>query len=571
MNVMGKRCRAGLIAMGLILMAAALMPGAALAAKAADTVYLNGNIYTVDDKQPKASAVAITGQKLVYVGNDKGAKSYVGKKTKVVDLKGKTVLPGLIEGHMHYTGEGQKMLQVYVFWSPKAEILAKVKAETEKLPAGTWIIGRGWNQEVWPDKKFPTKEELDTVAPNHPVMLTRTCGHAIWVNSKALAVAGVDKNTPNPAGGTIDKDANGNPTGILHETARNLVRSKVTPMTNDRLQEAMLKAQDEMFSFGITSVMSAGTSGSFSSVLETNLMKELYEKGQLKVRIYNMINEGEDAKVYYKKGPEIGLYGDRLTVRSIKFYADGSLGARSALLLEPYSDKPGEKGVERMTYDALYKGYAEARKNGFQVSTHAIGDGANRRVVDLYEKVLKEQPLKDHRYRIEHFQVATALDIDRIAKLKIVPAMQGIHATSDKNMAENRVGAERIKYAYAWRKVIKAGSVIVNGSDAPVEPVNPYWGLYASVTRMDNDGKPEGGWYIGEGMTREEALKSFTIWAAYGQFEEKIKGSLQKGKLADLVVIDRDYMKIPAKEIKDIKALLTVLGGEEVYKSPELK
>ncbi len=571
MNMIGKQCRAGLIAMGLILMAAALMPGVALAAKAADTVYLNGNIYTVDDKQPKATAVAITGQKLVYVGNDKGAKSYVGKKTKVVDLKGNTVLPGLIEGHMHYTGEGQKMLQVYVFWSPKAEILAKVKAETEKLPAGTWIIGRGWNQEVWPDKKFPTKEELDAVAPNHPVMLTRTCGHAIWVNSKALAMAKVDKNTPNPAGGTIDKDANGNPTGILHETARNLVRSKVTPMTNDRLQEAMLKAQDEMFSFGITSVMSAGTSGSFSSVLETNLMKDLYEKGQLKVRIYNMINEGEDAKVYYKKGPEIGLYRDRLTVRSIKFYADGSLGARSALLLEPYSDKPGEKGVERMSLDALYNGYAEARKNGFQVSTHAIGDGANRRVVDLYEKVLKEQPLKDHRFRIEHFQVATALDIDRIAKLKIVPAMQGIHATSDKNMAENRVGAERIKYAYAWRKVIKAGSVIVNGSDAPVEPVNPYWGLYASVTRMDNDGTPAGGWYIGEGMTREEALKSFTIWAAYGQFEEKIKGSLQKGKLADLVVIDRDYMKIPAGEIKDIKALLTVVGGEEVYKSAELK
>jgi hypothetical protein len=191
--------------------------------------------------------------------------------------------------------------------------------------------------------------------------------------------------------------------------------------------------------------------------------------------------------------------------------------------------------------------------------------------VDLYEKVLKEQPLNDHRYRIEHFQVATAMDIDRIAKLKIVPAMQGIHATSDKNMAENRVGSERIKYAYAWRKIIKAGSVIVNGSDAPVEPVNPYWGLYASVTRMDNDGKPEGGWYIGEGMTREEALKSFTIWAAYGQFEEKTKGSLQNGKLADLVVIDRDYMKIPAREIKDIKALLTVVGGEEVYKSPELK
>ncbi|HNU86477.1 MAG TPA: amidohydrolase family protein, partial [Syntrophales bacterium] len=235
---MGKLFRAGLIALGVVIMAT-LSAGPAMAAKAAETVYLNGNIYTVDDKQPKASAVAITGQKLVYVGSDKGAKAYVGKGTKVVDLKGKTVLPGLIEGHMHFTGEGQKMLQVYVFWSPKAEIMAKVKAEAEKLPPGTWIIGRGWNQEVWPDKKFPTREDLDAVAPDHPVMLTRTCGHAIWVNSKALALAGIDRNTPDPEGGTIDRDAGGNPTGILHETARNLVRSKVTPMTNDRLKEAM--------------------------------------------------------------------------------------------------------------------------------------------------------------------------------------------------------------------------------------------------------------------------------------------------------------------------------------------
>jgi len=569
MNGMGKLCRMGLVALGLVL-AATLTAGPALAAKAAETVYLNGNIYTVDEKQPKASAVAISGQKLVYVGSDKGAKAYVGKATKVVDLKGKTVLPGLIEGHMHYTGEGQKMLQVFVFWLPKDQILARVKAEAAKLPAGTWIIGRGWNQEVWPDKKFPTKEDLDAVAPNHPVALTRACGHALWVNSKALQIAGIDKNTPNPEGGTIEKDAAGNPTGILNETAMRIVRGKIAPMTDERLREAMLKAQEEMFSYGITSVMSAGTSGTITSVKENELLSELYGKGLLKVRIYNMVNM-DDAKHYYKKGPQIGLYGDRLTIRAIKFYADGSLGARSALMLEPYSDKPGEKGVERTSAAVLYEGYKEAYRNGFQISTHAIGDGANRRVVDLYEKTMKDVPRKDSRPRIEHFQCATALDIDRIARLKIIPAMQGIHATSDKNMAEKRIGPERIKYAYAWRKVIKSGSVIVNGSDAPVEPVNPYWGLYASVTRMDNDGQPDGGWYIGEGMTREEALKSFTIWAAFGQYEEKTKGSLQKGKLADLVVIDRDYMKCPAKEIKDIKALLTVVGGEEVYRSPELK
>jgi len=556
--------------MGLLL-GLMLAAGPAFAAKSADIVYLNGNIYTVDEKKPAASTLAVTGRKLAYVGANKGVKAFIGKTTKIVDLKGKTVLPGLIEGHMHFTAEGLKMLQVSVFWSPKSEIQAKVKAEAAKLPAGTWILGGGWNQEVWPDKKFPAREDLDAAAPDHPVALARACGHVLWVNSKALQIAGIDRNTPAPEGGSIEKDESGNPTGILTEAATRLVRTRIAPASDDRIQEAMLRAQEEMFSYGITSVTSAGTLGIVSSVRENELLSELYGKGLLKVRIYNMIDTRDDAKYYFRKGPQIGLFGDRLTIRTIKFFADGSLGARTALLLEPYSDKPGEKGVERTPASVLYEGYKEAYLSGFQVSTHAIGDGANRRVVDLYEKVMKEIPRKDSRPRIEHFQCATALDIGRIARLKIIPAMQGVHATSDKNMAENRIGPERIKYAYAWRKVIQAGSVIPNGSDAPVEPVNPFRGLYASVTRMDNDGLPKGGWYVGEAMTREEALKSFTLWAAYGQFAEKTRGSLKKGKLADFVVIDRDYMKIPANEIKDIQTLLTVVGGEEVYRSPAFK
>ena len=540
----------------------------AFAAQPADSVYLNGNIYTVEAKQAKAQALAIVGQKLVYVGTDKGARQYVGANTKVVDLKGQTVLPGLIEGHMHYTREGASLLQVNVFWKPKDEIMAKIKAEARKLPAGTWIVGTGWNQEVWPDRKFPNKADLDAVAPNHPVSLTRTDGHALWVNSKALEMAGIDKTTATPAGGVIEKDANGELTGIFYENAMAMIRAKIIALSTERLKEAMLLAQAEMFSYGLTTSMSAGNM-TMNSAEDVQIMKSLYQSGELKVRIYAMIN-GEHATPYYKSGPEIGLFDNRLTVRAIKFYADGSLGSRTALLLEDYSDKHDWKGVARSTNEQLLEYVRTASRAGFQVAVHAIGDGGVHNVIDQYEKVLKEDKVSpDHRWRIEHYQVTTAADLERTAKLKIIPVMQAVHATSDKNMAETRIGPERIKYAYAWRKVIKAGMAIPGGSDAPIEKINPYHGLYASVTRMDRDGQPSGGWHPEEKMTREEALKSFTIWAAYGQFEENIKGSLKAGKLADFVVIDRDYMKCPESEIKDINALTTVVGGEVVYqKSP---
>ena len=557
-----KKLRFWLVA---VLFSCLAIPSPGLAAESADTVYLNGNIYTVEAGQPKAQALAITGQKLVYVGSNDGVREYVGEKTKVFDLKNKTVLPGLIEGHMHYTREGASLLQVNAFWLPKEEIIAKIKAEADKLPTETWIVGSGWNQEVWPDRKFPNKADLDVVAPNHPVSLTRTDGHALWVNSKALEMAGIDKNTATPEGGVIEKDANGELTGIFYENAMAMIRSKITPLSTERLKEAILLAQDEMFSFGLTTSMSAGNL-TMNSVEDVQNMKNLYKSGELKIRIYAMINV-EHAAPYYKTGPEIGLFNDRLTVRAVKFYADGSLGSRTALMLEDYSDREEWKGVERTSPAKLLEGYREASKAGFQLATHAIGDGGVRNVVDLYEKVMKENSISaNHRWRIEHFQVTTPSDIERVAKLKIVPVMQAVHATSDKNMAETRIGPERIKFAYAWRKVINAGLVIPNGSDAPIELINPYHGLYASVTRMDRDGNPLGGWYPEEKMTREEALKSFTIWPAYGQFEENLKGSLKTGKLADFVVIDRDYMNCPTSEIKDINALMTVVGGEVVYR-----
>lgn len=533
----------------------------------ADSVYLNGNIYTVDGKFSKVKAMAIKGQKLIYVGNKGQAKKYIGPKTKVIDLKGKTVIPGLNDGHLHFPGMGINSLQINGFNKTKEEILNLVKEEVSRRAPGEWILGRGWNHELWPDKKFPTKEELDAVAPNHPVVLERVDGHSVWVNSKALEIGGITKNTPDPQGGEIIRDANGEPTGVLIDTAEIPVTSKIPPYSSERIEEGMIKAQEQLFINGITSATDAGTHLSY-----INDMKNLYQKGDLKVRLNVMVANGqggatgESLEYYYKNGPEIGLFGDRLTVRSLKLVGDGSLGSRSAALLEDYSDRPGHKGNYRFTDEELYRLVKEARKYGWQVATHAIGDGAILQVLNTYERVLKEDPQLDHRWRIEHFQVANADEIRRIAELGIIPSMQPVHATSDKNMAEDRVGPERIKYSYAWRKVIDAGSHIIGGSDAPVELVNPFHGLYAAVTRMDRDGNPEGGWYSEESMTREEALRAFTIWAAEGSFEEKIKGSLEAGKLADFIVIDRDPMECPEEQLKDITVLTTVVGGEVVYK-----
>jgi Predicted metal-dependent hydrolase with the TIM-barrel fold len=539
----------------------------------ADSVYINGNIYTMDEAQPTAAALAVKGQRLIYVGSNDGIKDYIGNNTKITDLMGKTVIPGLIEGHMHVPMLGENLLKIDAFWKPKAEILASVKAEAAKVKPGDWIQGFGWNNTIWEDKSYPTKEELDAVAPNNPVVMERTDGHMIWVNSKTLEMAGITKDSKDPQGGEILRDAAGNPTGCLTDTASEPVQKIIPALSDEREKDAIMAAQDQLLSYGLTSAMDAG-----STVKIIDLFKDLYQEGRMKVRIYSLVGgdwggriAGPEEEYIKNNPPQKELYDDHLSINGVKLFADGSLGSRSAALLADYSDRPGHKGNYQYTDEELYKVMKEVYDQGYQIATHAIGDGGVDQVVNAYEKLIKADPKADRRLRIEHFQVSTLEDIKRIAQLHILPSMQPTHATSDKTMAEDRIGSERMKGAYAWRKIIDAGNIIIGGSDAPVELVNPYHGFYAAVTRQSRDGLPEGGWYIQDAMTREEALKAFTVWAAYGQFEENLKGSLTAGKLADFVVIDRDYMKCPANEIKDIQALTTVLGGETVYQKDTSK
>ncbi len=543
-----------------------LVPAASAAGtQAADSVYLNGNIYTVDESFSVASALAVKGDRLVYVGDEAGAETYIGPNTKVVDLGGNTVIPGLIEGHMHINGLGESLLQIDAFWKPKEDILAAVAAAAAEAEPGQWIRGRGWLNTVWDDTSYPTKEELDAVAPNNPVYLTRADGHMCWVNSMAFELAGITKDTPNPQGGEYLKTEDGELLGCVTDTAMSPISALLPSYTIEEQKQALLLAQDQLFSYGLTSAMNAGTS------VETlnEVYKPLYEDGSLKLRSYILMSlsstEGEQADYLRNTEPQSGLYNYHMDVRAVKLFGDGSLGARSAAMLEDYSDRAGHIGNYRSTDEEMYELVKLAYDNGYQTGCHAIGDGANHQILDAYERVMEENPQEDPRLRIEHFQILTLDDIQRAIDLGVLPAMQTTHATSDMLMAEDRIGAERLKGAYAWRTILDSGSIIINGSDAPVELVNPYHGLYAAVTRKDRLGEPPEGWHAEQCMTREEALRSFTIWAAYGEFNEDIKGSLEAGKLADFVVIDRDYMTCPEEDIKDIQVLTTVSGGEVVY------
>lgn len=480
-----------------------------------------------------------------------------------VDGKGRFVLPGLHDSHGHVSSQGFLNVELNVTGITSLEETIATIADYDRAnPGSGWIRGRGWNQVLWPVKEFPTAADIDTVTADRPVWLRRIDGHAGWANSKALELAGIDADTPDPIGGKIIRDDNGKATGTLIDTAMDMVTSQIPPKTKDDLRNAFLAAFKELTSLGLTSIHDAGI-----GVDEAEVYISMADNGEMPMRIYAMMWEaGENLDAIGK--PIIAYGNDRLDIRSVKLMSDGALGSRGAAMIDPYDDDTENRGLRMYTQAEVNARIKKANDMGFQVGIHAIGDFGIRQSLDAFEYV-QGGVASSLRNRIEHSQIIALDDIPRFAELGVIASMQAIHATSDMNMAEDRIGSERIKGAYAWRKLIESGAVIANGSDFPVELANPMYGLYASVSRQSRAGLPEGGWYPGEGLTREETLHSFTLAAAYAAHQEDRLGSLEPGKWADFIVVDRDFFTIPTSEIDDIVVLQTWVGGEMVYERCE--
>jgi predicted amidohydrolase YtcJ len=531
----------------------------------ADIVLTNGIVYTAATKPTTVEAVAITAGRISAVGTSQGLAPLVGPKTRVIDLHGRAVVPGFEDSHAHVLSVGFAHIDVDLVGAKTyAEVVERVAAAARDRKPGDWIRGRGWHESKWSEaptdavRGFPRHEALTAVTPDNPVMLERADGHALLVNAKALEEMGITKDTAAPAGGEIIHDDLGLPTGVFVDNAQSLVHPpERTPAENRR---ALDLAMEEALRKGVTTLTDAG-----ADLETTALYREYAAAGKLGVRLYVMASGLATLKEW--KEPRVGLGGGFLTLRAVKLYADGAMGSRGAALLEPYDDDPGNSGLLVTPPEGILEAARWALPRGFQVATHAIGDRANRIVLDQYETAFREFPgVKDHRFRIEHAQLLDEADIPRFGKLHVIASMQGIHAPSDRPWAPARVGMARVTEGlYVWRKLWQAGARIVNGTDAPVEDLSPIQNFYASVTRMGPDGTPPGGFDPDQRMTREEALRTYTKDAAYAQFEEKDKGSLEVGKRADLVVLSRDIMAVPEAEILGAEVDMTVVDGRVRY------
>lgn len=534
--------------------------------EAVDMVIKNGTIYTMDDANPTAEVVAIKDGKIVFAGAESEASKFEGE---ILDLEGKTMVPGLHEGHAHIMGVGYNLLNVDLMETKSyQEVIDMVKERAANTPEGEWIVGRGWHQDKWVDqpermfKNLPTHHDLSDAVPNHPVYLKHASGHMALANEKAMELAGIENSTPQPDGGEIFLEMDG-PTGIFNETAQYLIATQIPERTKESDTRALRLAFDECLKNGITSFHQAG-----SPSKHIDLYKSFGESGELRGRLYVMLS-GRDSTLldeYFANGPEIGLFDDRLTVRSVKLYGDGALGSRGAWLLEEYSDAPGEFGHEVTPIEEIEEITQRAYKAGFQVCVHAIGDRANREALDVFERTFESGHQDDPRFRIEHAQHFHPDDISRFAEMGVIPAMQAIHMASDRPWAIDRLGKKRIEEgAYMWQDLLQSGAKIVNGTDAPVEPINPIPSFYASVARKTLQGVPEGGYEPAQKMTREQALRSYTLDAAYGAFMEDISGSIEVGKYADLTILNQDIMKVPEDQILTTKVDMTILEGEIVF------
>ncbi|MGI8819831.1 MAG: amidohydrolase [Chthoniobacterales bacterium] len=534
---------------------------------AAETVFLNGNIYTGSDEAPQAEALAVKDDRIVFVGSNEDARKHAGKDAHIIDLHGGTVVPGLTDAHCHIFGVGEREMTLNLEGTGTREaFLAKIKARVAQASAGTWITGRGWIETFWSPPEFPTAADLDKIAPENPVFLERADGHAGIANTAALKIAGITSDTASPFGGEILRDkATGAATGMLLDHAMELVTKYVPPASAAEKEQALLLGAKREIALGWCEVQSPG-----SDLAEVAIMRRLFEAGKVKLRLYNGVSGlSPSADQLLTEGATIGAYGGRFTQRAIKFYADGALGSRGAALLEKYSDADTSGFLTNKPED-LRPAFEQALRAGLQVQTHAIGDRANRLVLDLYEEAFQavppnERKVKEPRWRIEHAQVLSAQDIPRFAKLGVIPSMQPSHAISDLFFAPSRLGQERLAGAYAWQSLLQSGAIIPGGSDAPVERGEPMIEFYAAVARQSQGGFTGEGWHPEEAVSREQALKMFTAWPAYAAFEEKEKGTLEAGKLADFTVLSADLMQVPVAEILKIRCVMTVIGGEIVF------
>lgn len=533
----------------------------------ADIVLRNAKVYTANDRQPRAEAVAIRGDKVVFVGRNADANRLVGPSTKVIDLRGAAVFPGFTDAHMHLSGVGNREMSLNLEGTTSLDdFLARVKARVDSARPGQWVTGRGWIETFWKPPVFPTRQDLDRIAPNHPVVLTRADGHASIANSAALKLANITRTTAAPAGGAINKDSDGEPTGMLIDRAQSLVRRLVPNPTADEQDQEILKGVERSVMLGWTQIQDA-----HGSWAEVDRLRRLYNDGKIKIRIYKAISgPGPDADRLIAQGASLGEFNNRLNVRVIKVVMDGALGSRGAALLAPYSDDARTTGLITTDTVALKQMLLGALRNGIQVETHAIGDRGNRLTLDFYEGAMQQVPadqrkVAEPRWRDEHSQIINPEDIPRFKKLGVIASMQPSHAIGDLYFAPARLGMGRLNGAYAWETMIKQGVPVAGGSDAPVERGEPLIEFYAAVARKDLQGRSGEGWHPEEKMTRDQALKAFTVWAAFAAFEEGVRGTLEPGKLADLTVFDRDIMTVPELDILKAKNLMTIINGEIVY------
>ena len=530
----------------------------------ADLVFIGTSIYTANASNPKAEALAILGDTIVFVGSNDLAKEYQCGQAKVVDLNGSYVYPGFVDSHAHLKGIGyrENSLNLQGINSLK-EMLTTVEIYANNIASGEWIIGRGWIEKVWPEKRFPTRYDLDRFSLDKPVILERADGHAVVVNSLALKLADINSTTQNPHGGRIEKGENGEPTGILIDRATALVEKLIPKRTRQEDKRDLQVGINRNVSLGWTQVQIAG--GTFS---DFELLEEIKSEGNLLQRIYFSVSQGEPAKTLLEQGPILDPE-HMLTLRGIKLYADGALGSRGAALLEKYQDYD-TKGLLIFKKEETMPVLEEALKKGIQIQTHAIGDRGNKVTLDWYQEAFnsvskEERKIVDPRWRIEHSQIITKEDQIRFKNMEIIASMQPSHAIGDLHFAPDRLGMERVGDGYAWRNLIDLGVLIAGGSDAPVEIGDPLIEFYAAVVRKDLDGYYGEGWHLEQAVSREEALKMFTLWPAYAAFQEDVKGSLEVGKLADLTILSKDIMQIPEDEILTAEAVMTVVNGNIVF------